>query len=180
MTGFDYGLLTGKILIDLQKAFDTIKHGILLQKMAFLGFSNHLIMWFESHLSDGSFRVNIKNKYSIPAKILVHLLFLLYLNDMKDCRLWCILYADDSSLVYQQNDISKTEQNLNKNFSNIYNWFVKQKLNKTGNLDVWYGTIQIKQYHTVTYLVCASDENLSGEPMTLKVIGKINCRLFFF
>ena len=104
--------------------------------MAFLGFSNHLIMWFESHLSDGSFRVNIKNKYSIPAKILVHLLFLLYLNDMKDCRLWCILYADDSSLVYQQNDISKTEQNLNKNFSNICNWFVKQKLNKTGNLDV--------------------------------------------
>ena len=31
LTGFDSGLLTGMILIDLQKAFDTINHDILLQ-----------------------------------------------------------------------------------------------------------------------------------------------------
>ena len=65
------------------------------------------------------------------------------------------------------------EQNLNKNFSNIWDWFVdnklsihfgedktkctlfdtKQKLNKTVliySLDIRYGKIQIKQYHTVT------------------------------
>ena len=34
----------------------------------------------------------------------------------------------------------------------------------------------MKQYHTVIYLGCALDENLSGETMTLKVISKINCR----
>ena len=38
------------------------------------------------------------------------------------------LYADDSCLVYQHNDVSKIEQNLNKNFSNICNWFVHNKL----------------------------------------------------
>ena len=32
LKGFDEGLLTGMILIDLQKAFDTINHEILLQK----------------------------------------------------------------------------------------------------------------------------------------------------
>ena len=69
MTGFDSGLLTGMILIDLQKAFDTINHDILLKKMASLGFSNHSIKWFQSYLSDRSFRVNIKNKYSSTAKI---------------------------------------------------------------------------------------------------------------
>ena len=37
--GFDSGLLTGIILIDLQKAFDTIDHNILLLKMPSLGFS---------------------------------------------------------------------------------------------------------------------------------------------
>ena len=42
-----------------------------------------------------------------------------------------------------------------------------------------HSTIQIKQYHTVTYLGCALDENLSGETMALKVIRKINCRLRF-
>ena len=37
-TGFEKGLLTGMVLIDLQKAFDTIDHGILLDKMNCLGF----------------------------------------------------------------------------------------------------------------------------------------------
>ena len=129
MTGFDSGLLTGMILIDLQKAFDTINHDILLRKMASLGFSNHSIKWFQSYLSNRSFQVSIKNKYSSTAKIECgvpqgsmlgpFLLFLLFINDMKqvvDCDLF--LYADESCLVYQHdvNDVSKIEQNLNKNF----------------------------------------------------------------
>ena len=92
LTGFDSGLLTGMILIDLQKAFDTINHDILLKKMASLGFSNHSIKWFQSYLSGRRFREKFKNKYSSTAKIecgapqgsiLGPLLFLLYVNDMK-------------------------------------------------------------------------------------------------
>ena len=69
-------------------------------KITSLSFSNHSVMWFQSDLSDRSFRVNIKNKYSSTAKIeceipqgsiLVPLLmFLFYINDMKrtvDCDL---------------------------------------------------------------------------------------------
>ena len=110
MTGFNSGLLTGIILIDLQKAFDTINHNILLRKKASLGFSNYSVKWFQSYLSDRSFRVKIKSKYSSTAKtecevpqgsILQPLLFLLYVNDMKqavDCHLF--LYADDSLSTY--------------------------------------------------------------------------------
>ena len=102
-----------------------------------------------------------------------------------DCDLF--LYEDDSCLVYQHKDVSKIEQNLNKDFSIICDWFVniklsihfgenktkcilfstKQKLNKTEGLNIKHGTIQIKQYHTVTYLGCALDENLSGQIMAL-------------
>ena len=35
--GFDSGLLTGMVLIDLQKTFDTIDHNVLIKKMPFLG-----------------------------------------------------------------------------------------------------------------------------------------------
>ena len=126
------------ILNNLQKAFDTINHDILLRKMASLGFLNHSIMWFQLYLSDRSLRVNIKNKYSSTAKIecrvpkgsiLGSLLFLLPANDMKqavNCVLF--LYADDSCLVYQHNDVSKIEHNLNKNFLDISDWFVDNKL----------------------------------------------------
>ena len=106
--------------------------------MAPLGFLNHSITLFQSYLSDRSFRINIKNRYSNTAKIefglpqrsiLRNLLFLLYVNDMKkivNCD--SFLCIDDSCLVYQHHDSSKIEQNLNKNFSNICDWFVDNKL----------------------------------------------------
>ena len=69
MTDIHSGLLTGMILIDLEKAFGTINHDILLKKIASLGLSNHSIKWFQLYLSDRSFRVNVKSKYSSTAKI---------------------------------------------------------------------------------------------------------------
>ena len=44
MEGFDSGLITEVILIDLQKAFDTIDHNILLLKMPSLGFSREVMI----------------------------------------------------------------------------------------------------------------------------------------
>ena len=202
-------LLTGMILIDLQKAFDTINNDILLRKMSALRFSDRSINWFQSYLSNRSFRVNVQGKCSCIAKIdcgvhqgsiLGPLLFLLYVNDMKqavDCDLF--LSADDSCLVYQHKDVKEIEKNLNKNFLNVFDWFVdnklsihfgedktkcilfgrKHRLNKVNSLEIKYGEIHIKQYHTVTYLVCLLDETLSGESMALKVINKINTRLRF-
>ena len=43
-----------------------------------------------------------------------------------DCDLF--LYADDSCLVYQHKDMKEIERNLNKNFSNVCDWFVDNKL----------------------------------------------------
>ena len=68
MTVFDFDLSTGMILIDLQKAFDTINHEILLKKCTFLDFLNQSINCFESCLSNRSFWVNIQSKYSSIAK----------------------------------------------------------------------------------------------------------------
>ena len=40
------------ILLDLQKAFDTIDHQILLKKMKDLGFSKNTFAWFKSYLDE--------------------------------------------------------------------------------------------------------------------------------
>ena len=40
---FDDDLVSGMILIDLQKVFDTINHDILLKKLSIIGFSDHIV-----------------------------------------------------------------------------------------------------------------------------------------
>ena len=48
------------ILIDLQKALNTIDHKILIEKMKCMGFSNDVTKWFESYLSKRMFSVNVE------------------------------------------------------------------------------------------------------------------------
>ena len=88
---FDKGLLTGMIIIDLQKAFNTTDHEILLPKVKAIRFSESTIKWFKSYLSKRKFLVNIENKLSDLGKIscglqqgsiLWSLLLLIYVNDM--------------------------------------------------------------------------------------------------
>ena len=64
LKGFDEGLLTGIILLDLQKAFDTINHEVLLQKLKAIRFSEQRREWFRLYLCDQIFLVETENKLS--------------------------------------------------------------------------------------------------------------------
>ena len=124
--GFDSSLLTGIVLFDLQKAFDTIDHNILIKKMFFLSFTDETIKWYTSCLSNRKFIISMENANSYKASItcgvpqgsiLGPLLFLIYINDMPraaDSEL--SLYADDTCLVFQHKDIKATEEHLNRDF----------------------------------------------------------------
>ena len=70
VTCFESGFYTGMILIDLQKAFDTVNHDILLKKMEFVGFSEETTKWFKSYLSNKKLKVHIKNTFSEPGNLL--------------------------------------------------------------------------------------------------------------
>ncbi len=61
--GFNNGLMTGMVLIDLQKAFDTIDHKIFLEKLVYIGFSDKAISWFKSYLENRKFLVNVGQKF---------------------------------------------------------------------------------------------------------------------
>ena len=207
LKGFDNGLFTGMILIDLQKAFDTIDHNILLEKLKAIGFCDDTVNWFHSYLTNRAFLVSIENKYSSISKIscgvpqgsiLGPLLFLMYVNDMKQATSSdLLLYPDDSYLVFQYKHVTETEIYLSNYFSNVCEWFLdnklsihfgedktksilfgtKWKLRKVGKLNITYQGIDIKQNTQVAYLGCILDETMSGEPMAHKTIKKINSRL---
>ena len=127
LKGFDKGLMTGMILIDLP--FDAIDHDILLKKLSAVGFSNHTIGWFKSYLFNRLFGVNLGNYYSDPSNItcgvpqgsiLGPLLFLIYVNDMpQTVKSNLFLYADNSCLVSQGKDVIEIEKQLNRDFTNI-------------------------------------------------------------
>ena len=117
------------ILIDLQKAFDTIDHKILTEKMSRLGFAESTIRWYKSYLTNRCFIVNVGNDFSSPGKLLCGvpqgsilgpLLFLLYVNDMPQAvNSDLLLYADDTCLIYTGKDINTIEEQLNTDFSHF-------------------------------------------------------------
>ena len=129
LKGFDDGLVTGMILIDLQKAFDTINHDILLNKLSIIGFSDHTVKCLESYLSNRKFTVNLENSFSevsriscdVPQEpILGPLLFLIYVNDMPmavKCNFFS--YVDETCLVFQSKNVKDIKKQLNKDFANI-------------------------------------------------------------
>ena len=61
--------------------------------------------------------------------ILGPLLFLIYVNDkLQAVSSTVLLYADDSCILYQHKNVVQIEKRLNKDFENLCDWFVDNKL----------------------------------------------------
>ncbi len=60
----DEGKMCGMVLLDLQKAFDTVNHSIHLDKLSVMGFSSKAIAWFNYYLTGRVRRVKIDGALS--------------------------------------------------------------------------------------------------------------------
>ena len=132
--------------------------------------------------------------------ILGPLLFLIYVNHLPQAvKSTLFLYADDSCILYQHKEVDEIEKNLNKDFENIWDWFVdnkssthfgedktksilfasKRRSKNVCRLNIRYYYVNINQHSQDTYLGCVLDERMSCEPVALKVINNIIGKLKF-
>ena len=130
----DKGLITGAVFLDLSKAFDTVNHTRLFDKLQSTEFSSDTVKWFQSYLTNRKQVTAIANQTSsskpvpigVPqGSVLGPLLFLIYVNDLplhvSHCEM--SLYADDTVIYYSSNCASELQEKLNSDLQNLCQWF---------------------------------------------------------
>ena len=133
----DKGKLTGVVFLDIRKAFDSVDHSILLEKVMFYGVADRELMCFKSYLTARQQQCLINGCLSsqstllcgVPqGSILGPLLFLIYINDLPNCLKFTCLYADDTQIFTSSFDIGALANNINSDLKNLSDWLTVNKL----------------------------------------------------
>ena len=160
MKGNERNKHTAAIFLDLSKAFDTLRHDVLLKKLERYGIRGLALNWFCSYMSNrfmnvrgnfGDLPMTINSdsyplEYGVPQGIcIVPLLFLIYCNDLYLNLELCkgILFADDMTIYKSHDNITYLRWCLQDELTRLYDWFKANSLTLNLDKSVCYSVIMI-------------------------------------
>ena len=176
------------VFIDLKKAFDTVNHALLIDKLEFYGVRGPAKVWLKNYLHNRKQFVQIDDCKStllnvtcgVPqGSILGPKLFILYINDICNVSeiVQFILFADDTNVFYSDHDINILCTTMSNELDNLHAWFTVNKLSlnisKTNyilfgrrrciadNVSITMGKSPISRVKVTKFLGVNIDENLT-------------------
>ena len=138
---YDQNKTTAATYIDYKKAFDTVIHNILLEKLKLYGLDSNSLTWFRNYLANRS-QCTIVNGHKSSVKTincgvpqgstLGPTLFILYVNDLFYCDGIDIentlMYADDTVIFTSSDTLEFVLKDQNEKISKIVDWCNLNKL----------------------------------------------------
>ena len=143
------GKTTICILLDLSKAFDSLEHNVIFDKMEKYGLRGTCLDWFKSYLTDRDMRVKCRTRHgtdilsdtykidygTAQGSCLGPLIFMIFCNDLRLNLeyLKSIQFADDSTLMKSHKNLRYLTFCIENDLNLIQDWFNTNKL--TLNVD---------------------------------------------
>ena len=127
------------VFVDLKKAFDTVNHNILVDKLNHYGVRNKESDWFKSYLQDRcqytsvlGYESNTKPMlHGVPqGSVLGPLLFLIYINDLHTAIKYSKVFhfADDTNLLNICKNYKQMRKQINIDLKILYKWMLANKI----------------------------------------------------
>lgn len=169
---------TACISLDLRKAFDSLQHCVLIQKLRNIGFSTNATNLIQNYLKSRYQFVSINKdssdlqevKCGVPqGSVLSPLLFNIYINDIFKILIngTLVMYADDAIITYSCTSVEELQSSMQSDLKNIENWLKMHHLKINTNKSFFV----LFKSHNINEIILQIDNQRLHRKTTFKYLG---------